>query len=83
MSKQLIERKERGRLIAQANGLVKRNSETSYIVSSQSDNGSVKATELGCQDSTYRGVKCKHIHAVEFSFVAASPEQKHPADGIL
>ena len=40
MSKQLIERKERGRLMAQANGLVKRNSETSYTVSSQYGNGS-------------------------------------------
>jgi hypothetical protein len=73
MSKQLIERKERGRLIAQANGLVKRNSETSYTVSSQSGNGTydVNATEFGwncsCPDSIYRGVKCKHIHAVELS----------------
>lgn len=41
MSKQLIERKERGRLIAHVNGLVKSNSETSYTVSSQSGNGSM------------------------------------------
>ena len=74
MSKQLIERKEQGRLIAQANGLVKRNDETSYTVSSQSGNGSydVVSTEFGwncsCPDSTYRGIKCKHIHAVELSF---------------
>jgi hypothetical protein len=50
MSKQLIERKERGRLIAQANGLVKRNGETSYTVSSQSGNGSydvMVTTEFG------------------------------------
>ena len=74
MSKQLIERRERGLLIAQANGLVKRNSETSYTVISQSGNGSYDVmftTEFGwtcsCPDSMYRGVKCKHIHAVELS----------------
>jgi hypothetical protein len=75
MSKQLIERKERGRLIAQANGLVKRIGETSYTVSSQSGNGSynVNCTEFGwtcsCPDSMYRGIKCKHIHARDISSI--------------
>jgi putative transposase len=74
MSKQLIDRKEQGGILAQMNGSVKRNGEMSYSVSSQSGNGSydVKATEIGwncsCPDSMYRGVKCKHIHAVELSF---------------
>ena len=73
MTKQLTERKERGRLIAKANDLIRRNSEMSFTVSSQSGNGSyeVNATEFGwncsCPDSTYRGVKCKHIHAIELS----------------
>jgi hypothetical protein len=76
MNKHLIERKERGLLIAQANGLAKRKTER---VSSQSGNGSyhvVFTTEFGwtcsCQDFTYRGGKCKHIHGVEFNFVVAS-----------
>jgi predicted nucleic acid-binding Zn finger protein len=76
MSKQLIERKERGRLLAQANGLVKRNGETSYTVCSQSGNGSYDVTfttEFGwncsCPDFMYRGVQCKHIHAVDLSFL--------------
>ena len=75
MSKQLIERKERGRLIAQANGLVKRKGETSYTVSSQCGNGSydvIFTTEFGwncsCPDFMFRGAKCKHIHAVEICF---------------
>ena len=73
MSKQLIDRKEQGRMIAQMNGSVKRISETSYTASSQSCNGSynVNATEIGCNcscpDSMYGGVKCKHIHAVELA----------------
>jgi hypothetical protein len=42
-----------------------------YIVNSQSGNGSynVQLTTLGfvcsCPDHIYRGVKCKHIHAIE------------------
>jgi SWIM zinc finger len=72
-----IDRKEQGRILAQMNGSVKRNGETSYTVSSQSGNGSydVICTDFdwncSCPDSTYRGVKCKHIHAIEFSIVAA------------
>jgi hypothetical protein len=71
-----IDRKEQGRLIAEMDGSVKKNSETSYTVSSQSRKGSydVNATEFGwncsCPDSTYRGVKCKHIHAVELSIAS-------------
>src|ERR687887_970765 len=74
MSKQLIDRKEQGRIIAEMNGSVKRISDKSYTVSSQSGNGSynVTATEIGwncsCPDHVYRGVKCKHVYAVEISF---------------
>jgi hypothetical protein len=74
MSKQLIDRKEQGRMIAEMSGSVKRNSETSYTVNSQSGNGSynINATEIGwncsCPDHVYRGVKCKHVYAVEISF---------------
>jgi putative transposase len=44
------------------------------VVTSQTGNDSynVELTELGfvcsCPDHLYRGVKCKHIHPVEFSF---------------
>jgi hypothetical protein len=74
--KQLIDRTEQGRILAQMDGSVKRNGETSYTVNSQSGDGSydVKVTEIGwnCSwpDSTYRGVKCKHIHAVELSLLS-------------
>jgi transposase-like protein len=74
MSKQLIDRKEQGRMIAEMNGSVNRISNTSYTVNSQSGNGSynVTATEIGwncsCPDHVYRGVKCKHVYAVEISF---------------
>ena len=75
MSKQLITREEQGRIIANMNGSIKRISDVSYTVSSQSGSGSsynVNATEIGwncsCPDHTYRGVKCKHIYAVEISF---------------
>jgi putative transposase len=73
MSKQIPDRKEQGELIAQAKGSVKR-LDKYYVVTSQTGNGSynVELTELGficsCPDHLYRGVKCKHIHAVEFSF---------------
>ena len=74
MSKQLIDRKQQGYLIAQMNGSVKRLSESSYTVSSQSGNGAyeINSTDLGwkcsCADHLYRGVKCKHIYAIEISF---------------
>jgi len=74
MNKQLIDRKEQGKVIAQMNGSIQRISERSYIINSQSGNGSynISATELGwncsCPDHIYRGIKCKHIHAVEISF---------------
>ena len=51
---------------------------TYYIVKSQSGNGTydVIATELGwtcsCPDHVHRGVKCKHIYAVEFSLAIRS-----------
>jgi predicted nucleic acid-binding Zn finger protein len=56
------------------NGSIKRISDVSYIVNSQSGNGdyNVNANEMGwncsCPDHLYRGVKCKHIYVVELSF---------------
>jgi transposase-like protein len=67
-------RQQQGELIAQTKGSVKRINDVNYIVASQSGNTSynIQLTELGfvcsCPDHIYRGIKCKHIHAVEFSF---------------
>ena len=55
-------------------GAIKRISELKYVVKSQSGNGDydVNSADLGwvysCPDHKYRGVKCKHIFAVEISF---------------
>ena len=67
-------RKEKGKAIAQLEGQVKRLNDHFYEVKSQSNGGyyEVLSTEIGwlcsCPDHIYRGVKCKHIYAVEFSF---------------
>jgi putative transposase len=74
MSKQITTaREERGQSIAKLNGQIKRIDANTYEVLSQSGHGryEVLNTSLGwmcqCPDHIYRGVKCKHIHAVEFS----------------
>jgi transposase-like protein len=67
-------REERGQMIANVQGQVRRMEETSYQVHSQFGDGwyEVISTELGwtcnCPDATFRGVKCKHQFAVEFSW---------------
>jgi len=66
-------RQEQGQLIASLKDTIKRIDEFNYEVNSQSGNGAyqVHSTELGwncsCPDYIFRGVKCKHIFAVEFS----------------
>ncbi|MGD0329074.1 MAG: DDE-type integrase/transposase/recombinase [Nitrososphaeria archaeon] len=66
-------REQLGKMICEKRTEVKRIDEHSYKVNSQSGNGvyDVFSTELGwkcsCPDYTFRGVKCKHIFAVEFS----------------
>jgi putative transposase len=67
------DRSYKGELIAHQKGMVRRIDEHTYKVRSQSSDNEydVMNTELGmicsCSDHIYRGVKCKHIHAVEFS----------------
>jgi transposase-like protein len=69
----VLDREDRGKSIAQLNGQINRIDSHAYKVKSQSGNGEydVLSTELGficsCCDHIYRGVKCKHIYAVEFS----------------
>jgi putative transposase len=70
---QATTRSERGQVIASTNGQVKRIDELLYIVKSQSSNGEYTVNKVNgawvcaCPDHTYRGAKCKHIHAVILS----------------
>jgi putative transposase len=71
---QLSDRQQRGQIIARAKRAIKRINKFTYRVKSQT-NGNyyhVKATDIGwkcdCSDHKFRGVKCKHIFAVEFSY---------------
>ncbi len=79
---QYINRQEKGQLIAQADGSVKRINEKKYVVNSQSNGGkyhvhlSVLGWVCSCPDHNYRGVKCKHIHAVEFSYALREQVKK-------
>lgn len=69
-----LARKQKGDNIAHKKDAVKRLNETRYRVRSQSGNGiySVEKTDIGwkcdCPDHKFRGMKCKHIWAVEISF---------------
>jgi hypothetical protein len=62
----------RGYIIANTNLQVEKNGEDVYTVKSQSSERTYTVTKvLGnwkceCADHTFRNVKCKHIHAVEF-----------------
>lgn len=66
-------REQKGLEIANNGDQIRRISDDTYRVLSQSGNGSydVIRMELGwscsCPDHVYRGVKCKHVYAVEFS----------------
>jgi putative transposase len=67
-------REQRGQMIAAAKRAIKKINPSRYFVKSQSGNGKyeVHRNELGwvcsCADHKFRGVRCKHIFAVEFSF---------------
>jgi putative transposase len=72
----ILSREERGKLIAEKPNQIIREGERFYKVASQSNHGmynvtKTKAFAIGwicnCPDFTYRGVKCKHIWAVELS----------------
>jgi len=67
-------REDRGKAIAEKQGQIIRINDQSYKVKSQSNDTlyDVKSTEIGwkctCLDHTTRGVQCKHIFGVVFSF---------------
>ena len=69
------EREMRGQFIAQNFGWVRRIDEHTYAVHSQrlDKEYAVVQTETGwlceCPDSTYRLLKCKHVWAVEISWI--------------
>jgi transposase-like protein/predicted nucleic acid-binding Zn finger protein len=69
----MTNREERGIKIAKLEEQIKRIDAKTYEVKSQSSHGTYEVlnTSLGwmcqCPDHVYRGVKCKHIFAVEFS----------------
>jgi len=66
-------RKSRGLAITEKGSQIERVSDYDYEVLSQSGNGSYLVTKVynqwicTCPDYKFRGVKCKHIYAVEFS----------------
>lgn len=70
----LSTREDRGKAIAEMGNQITRVDEHSYKVKSQTSKVvyNVISTEIGwkcsCLDHVTRGVKCKHIYAVEFSF---------------
>jgi transposase-like protein len=77
-------RQLKGEEIARHFGWVKRISETEYRVHSQrlDTEYDVVSTEAGwncsCPDSLYRRMECKHIHAVELSFILRAVVAKEP-----
>jgi hypothetical protein len=72
MSRQLVNRDELGKLIAQTSGAISMINESNYIVKSTSGNKTYDAiaTQSGwvcsCPDYVPHNAKCKHVYAVEF-----------------
>ncbi len=70
MNKQHLSREEAGKLLQRS---VQRVDEFEYKIKSASNNEvyQIISTELGwiysCPDHMFRGVKCKHVYAIEFS----------------
>jgi len=88
----VVTREERGRMIAEKPNQVTRLSKRRYEVVSQSGRGTYNVSgtrtfPLGwictCPDFTYRGIKCKHVFAVEYSAKmreAVRPREIKPID---
>ncbi|MGH2638574.1 MAG: SWIM zinc finger family protein, partial [Rhabdochlamydiaceae bacterium] len=78
-------RAQKGKEISENFGAVTRCDETTYKVKSQSSNTiyEIVSTERGwtcqCPDQRFRGVKCKHIWGVEFSFALREEVRRQTA----
>ncbi|MGH9978938.1 MAG: SWIM zinc finger family protein [Nitrososphaeraceae archaeon] len=76
------DRQQRGELIAKARRNLKRINKLTYRVRSQTNGGyyHVRTTGIGwsceCADYKFRGVKCKHIFAVEISYAIRETVQQ-------
>ncbi|MGB6594202.1 MAG: hypothetical protein WBE68_22110 [Candidatus Nitrosopolaris sp.] len=87
--KTAINRQQQGLAIANITGTIKRISELKYFVKSQSGNGDyeINSTDLGwvcsCPDPNYRGVKGKHIFAVEISYTHYTRKSKLRANPLI
>jgi uncharacterized Zn finger protein len=72
MPRQLFNREELGRSIAQTSGAISMINESKYMVRSKSGYNTYTfiATKLGwacsCPDYARHNAKCKHVYAVEF-----------------
>jgi len=72
MSRQLVNREEIGRLIAQKSGAILMINESNYIVKSTSGDKTYTITTAksgwicSCPDYARHNTKCKHVYAVEF-----------------
>jgi putative transposase len=70
---QIDARQERGRAIMERGNQISRIEDNFYTVLSQSGNGEYAISKVDgewvceCPDNKYRNVKCKHIHAIDFS----------------
>jgi hypothetical protein len=81
MATQILTRKQRGERIAPED--IAELNPSSYFVRSQTDRSGYSVTRAwrdwmcDCPDHKYRGVQCKHIHAVEARIQGQSAELNH------
>jgi predicted nucleic acid-binding Zn finger protein len=75
-------RKQRGEQLAKTAQEIQRIDTQTFYVQSQTGKGgytvnnSYGAWSCTCPDFVYRGIKCKHIHAVEFAIEEEPPRPK-------
>jgi putative transposase len=82
MATQILTRKQRGETIVKVSQEIERVSEFTFRVHSQKGRGEYTVTNehglcsCDCPDFKFRGVKCKHIFAVEFALSEQLPRSK-------
>lgn len=78
----MVNRQQFGHVISKTFRGVRRINQSQYFVKSQSGNGKyeVSLTKIGwlcsCADHKFRGIRCKHVYAVEFSFAIRETVQQ-------